>query len=37
MNWLALIVAGFFEIVWVVGLKFTEGFSKFVPNVITVS
>jgi quaternary ammonium compound-resistance protein SugE len=35
MNWLALIVAGFFEIVWVIGLKSTEGFSKFVPSVIT--
>jgi quaternary ammonium compound-resistance protein SugE len=35
MNWLALIVAGFFEIVWVVGLKFTEGFTKFVPSMVT--
>ncbi len=35
MNWLALIIAGFFEIIWVVGLKFTEGFSKFVASLIT--
>lgn len=35
MNWLALIVAGFFEIGWAVGLKYTQGFSKFVPSVFT--
>lgn len=35
MHWLALILAGIFEIVWAVGLKYTEGFSKLVPSLIT--
>lgn len=35
MHWLALIVAGFFEIVWAVGLKYTQGFTKLVPSLYT--
>jgi quaternary ammonium compound-resistance protein SugE len=31
MNWLILITAGLFEIVWAIGLKYTEGFSRFWP------
>ena len=31
MYWLSLFVAGIFEIVWAVGLKMTEGFSKLIP------
>ena len=37
MYWLSLFVAGIFEIVWAVGLKMTEGFSKFLPSVFTVT
>mgnify|MGYP000365486655 CR=1 FL=1 len=37
MDWLALVIAGFFEIVWAIGLKYTQGFTKFVPSVITSS
>lgn len=36
MNWLVLIVAGLFEIGWAVGLKYTEGFTRFWPTVGTV-
>ena len=36
MEWLALLIAGLFEIVWAVGLKYTDGFTKFVPTVWTV-
>ena len=36
MNWIYLIVAGFFEIFWAVGLKFSQGFSKILPSVLTV-
>lgn len=36
MAWLYLLVAGLFECVWAVGLKYTEGFSKPMPSVITV-
>jgi len=35
MKWLALVIAGFFEIGWAVGLKYTEGFTKLVPSVFT--
>jgi quaternary ammonium compound-resistance protein SugE len=36
MAWLALAVAGLFEIVWAIGLKYTEGFSRLWPSVVTV-
>jgi quaternary ammonium compound-resistance protein SugE len=36
MAWLSLLVAGLFEIVWAVGLKYTEGFSRLWPTVATV-
>lgn len=35
MNWFILIIAGLFEICWAIGLKYTEGFSKFWPSVGT--
>src|SRR5690606_26322526 len=37
MNWLVLIVAGLFEVVWATALKYTEGFTKPVPSLITVA
>ena len=36
MPWFWLIVAGALEISWAVGLKYTEGFSRLWPTVITV-
>lgn len=36
MNWLILIVAGLLEVVWAVGLKYTDGFTKPLPSVITI-
>ncbi len=35
MHWLALVIAGFFEIVWAVGLKHTQGFTKLIPSLFT--
>ena len=35
MNWMILFVAGLFEIGWAVGLKYTEGFTRFWPTVGT--
>ena len=35
MNWLILVVAGLFEIAWAIGLKYTEGFTRFWSSVIT--
>ncbi|MGB6053860.1 MAG: quaternary ammonium compound efflux SMR transporter SugE [Burkholderiaceae bacterium] len=37
MAWLILFVAGLFEVAWAVGLKYTEGFSRFWPSVGTVA
>ena len=36
MEWIWLILAGFMEIGWAVGLKHTAGFSKFWPSVFTI-
>lgn len=36
MNWIILVVAGLFEIGWVIGLKYTEGFTRLWPTVGTV-
>lgn len=35
MAWLVLLCAGILEVVWAVGLKYTEGFTKLTPSVIT--
>ena len=35
MAWVILVVAGLFEVGWAIGLKYTEGFSKFWPTVWT--
>jgi quaternary ammonium compound-resistance protein SugE len=35
MAWLILLVAGICEIGWAVGLKYTEGFTRLVPSVLT--
>ncbi|CAM3646161.1 quaternary ammonium compound efflux SMR transporter SugE [Mesobacillus zeae] len=36
MAWVLLFIAGLFEVVWSIGLKYTEGFTKLWPSVITV-
>jgi len=37
MAWIILLLAGLFEIVWAVGLKYTEGFTRLWPSVGTVT
>jgi quaternary ammonium compound-resistance protein SugE len=37
MAWIVLFIAGVLEIGWAVGLKYTEGFTRFWPSVGTVS
>ena len=37
MPWTLLFLAGLFEVAWAVGLKYTEGFTRLVPSVLTVS
>ena len=36
MAWLVLAIAGLFEVGWAIGLKYTEGFTRFWPSVGTV-
>lgn len=36
MQWIFLLIAGLFEVVWAVGLKMSENFSKLVPSAVTV-
>ncbi len=36
MAWVYLLIAGLFEVVWAVGLKYTHGFTRLGPSVITV-
>lgn len=35
MTWFILFISGLFEVAWAVGLKYSEGFSKFWPSVFT--
>ncbi len=36
MSWIILFIAGLFEVVWAVGIKYTEGWTRFWPVVFTV-
>ena len=36
MNWFILFLAGLLEIAWAIGLKYSEGFTRFWPSVWTV-
>ncbi len=36
MSWLILFFAGLFEVAWAVGLKYTDGFTRPVPTILTV-
>lgn len=36
MAWTYLVIAGVLEIVWAIGLKYSEGFTRTWPSVITV-
>ena len=37
MAWVYLVIAGLFECGWAIGLKYTEGFTRLVPSLFTVS
>jgi quaternary ammonium compound-resistance protein SugE len=37
MSWLILFFAGLFEVGWAVGLKYTDGFTRPLPTVLTVT
>jgi quaternary ammonium compound-resistance protein SugE len=37
MAWPILVVAGLFEVVWAIGLKYTDGFTRFWPSAGTIA
>jgi quaternary ammonium compound-resistance protein SugE len=37
MAWINLVIAGLLEISWAIGLKYTEGFTKFLPSAFTIA
>ncbi len=36
MAWVYLFIAGLFEIGWAIGLKYTDGYTKLMPTVLTI-
>jgi len=37
MAWGLLLVAGLFEVGWAIGLKYTQGFTRLVPTLLTLA
>ena len=37
MAWVILFFAGLMEFCWAIGLKYTEGFTRLVPSVLTLA
>ncbi len=37
MPWLLLLLAGLFEVAWAIGLKYTDGFSRPLPTLLTLN
>jgi quaternary ammonium compound-resistance protein SugE len=37
MPWVILVLAGLFEVGWAIGLKYTDGFTRFWPTLGTVA
>ena len=35
MKWLMLLLAGIFEIIWAIAMKYSNGFSVLIPSIIT--
>ncbi|WP_419421398.1 quaternary ammonium compound efflux SMR transporter SugE (plasmid) [Legionella sp. D16C41] len=35
MEWFYLVLAGAFEVIWAVGLKYTAGFTRLYPSLLT--
>ncbi len=34
MAWIYLLIAGVFEVVWTMGLKYSHGFTKLIPSAV---
>ncbi|MHC5902564.1 quaternary ammonium compound efflux SMR transporter SugE [Streptomyces sp. S6] len=37
MAWFLLVLAGLLEVAWAIGMKYTEGFTRLVPSLLTVA
>jgi quaternary ammonium compound-resistance protein SugE len=37
MAWTWLVLAGLFEIGWAIGLKYTDGFTRLTPTLLTIA
>ena len=37
MAWLYLLIAGLLEVSWAIGLKYTDGFTRLIPSVLTIT
>lgn len=37
MAWTLLILAGLFEVTWAIGLKYSQGFTRLIPSIVTVA
>ena len=37
MSWFILLLAGLFEVGWAVGLKYTDGFTRPLPTLLTIA
>ena len=37
MAWIWLTVAGLLEVVWAIGLKYTDGFTRLWPSAVTIA
>ena len=37
MAWSLLLIAGLLEVGWAIGLKYTDGFSRLIPSVLTLA
>ena len=35
MAWIYLLIAGIFEVVWAIGLKYSHGFTRLFPSLVT--
>lgn len=35
MSWTILFFAGLLEVIWAIGLKFTDGFTRLIPSILT--
>ena len=34
--WMVLVVAGMLEVVWAIALKYSDGFTKMAPSIVTI-